>query len=216
MRKHRKILKKIEAQRDGSDEEELPEVLAREDYITSSRERSNISYPGENMAGGSLGRVRGAGAKFLKKAALAKKRAKDRTGARMRSIRTGAGMFIRGVRGNSSAGELGRRPTNEMVISSTRNLNDLNDLSEKREPTVQAVVEMNNTFKVLSKHTTNGDEHEEEILLNVRVKLYQAFLLSGGPQGRLACGDELLLMEFSAGEGVEDVQNVFFQPPTSL
>ena len=50
----------------------------------------------------------------------------------------------------------------------------------------------------------------------VRVKLYQAFLLSGGPQGRLACGDELLLMECSAGEGVEDVQSEFFQPPTSL
>ena len=41
--------------------------------------------------------------------------------------------------------------------------------------------------------------------------LYQAFLLSGGPHGRLACGDELLLMEFSAGEGVSDVQNVFFR-----
>lgn len=50
----------------------------------------------------------------------------------------------------------------------------------------------------------------------VRVKLYQAFLLSGGPYGRLASGDELLLMEFSKGDTVEDVQNEFLELPTSL
>jgi hypothetical protein len=50
----------------------------------------------------------------------------------------------------------------------------------------------------------------------VRVKLYQAFLLSGGPNGRLAIGDELLLMEFSKGDDIEDVQNEFLELPTSL
>jgi hypothetical protein len=159
-----KDLEKIEAQKDGSDDEQLPEAATKEDNLIPSRERSAIAYSDENMANGrSLGRVRGAGAKFLKKAALAKKRAKDRTGARMKSIRTGAGLFIRGVRGNSSSEEtMGRRPTNEMLISSTRHLNYL---SEKREPTVQAVVEMNSTFKVMSKHISNGDDQEEEILL---------------------------------------------------
>merc|ERR1711862_142844 len=99
-----------------------------------------------------------------------------------------------------------------MLLSSTINLNCK---SEKREPTVQTVVEMNNTFKVMFKKQ-QGIEDDDDVLLFVRVKLYQAFLLSGGQYGRLACGDELLLMEFSAGEGVDDVQNVFFQPPTSL
>lgn len=163
--------------------------------------------------------VRGARAKFLKNAALflsaknqankGMQRAKNATEARMKSIRSGAGLLIRGVRGNSNSSER-RRPTNEMLLSSTKNLDSRN---EKREPTVQAVVEMNNTFKVWSKLNENA-EQKNEILLIVRVKLYQAFLLSGGQYGRLACGDELLLMEFSAG--IDDVQTVFFQPPTSL
>jgi hypothetical protein len=50
----------------------------------------------------------------------------------------------------------------------------------------------------------------------VRVKLYQAFLLSGGPYGRLARGDELVLMEFSKGEDMEEVQNITLELPTSL
>jgi hypothetical protein len=50
----------------------------------------------------------------------------------------------------------------------------------------------------------------------VRVKLYQAFLLSGGPYGRLASGDELLLMEFSKAEGVEDVRIEALEPPASF
>ena len=50
----------------------------------------------------------------------------------------------------------------------------------------------------------------------VRVKLYQAFLMSGGMYGRLACGDELLLMEFSKAEGVEDVRIEALEPPASF
>jgi hypothetical protein len=48
------------------------------------------------------------------------------------------------------------------------------------------------------------------------VKLYQGFLLFGGTYGRLASGDELLLMEFSKGDDVEDVENEALEPPTSL
>ena len=156
----------MEGQKDTSDDEQIPLSSTKEDDLLISREQPTIAYGDENIAnanGKSLGRVRGAGAKFLKKAALAKKRAKDRTGARMKSFRTGAGMFIRGKRGNSgSEGNIGRRPTNDMLISSTRNLNDL---SEKREPTVQAVVEMNSTFKVMSIDPNTDCEHGEDILL---------------------------------------------------
>eukprot|EP00531_Pseudo-nitzschia_arenysensis_P017447 CAMPEP_0116151002 /NCGR_PEP_ID=MMETSP0329-20121206/19862_1 /TAXON_ID=697910 /ORGANISM="Pseudo-nitzschia arenysensis, Strain B593" /LENGTH=1098 /DNA_ID=CAMNT_0003647581 /DNA_START=94 /DNA_END=3391 /DNA_ORIENTATION=- len=205
-----KGIEKVDSQREGSDEDPLLEAPSKDDLLNPSREQVNTTYSDENIANGiRLGRVRGAGAKFLKKAALAKKKAQDtlakkrEKGARIKSIRTGAGLFIRGVRGNTE------ESTNDMLVTSTRNLNAE---EEKKEPTVQAVVEMNSTFRVYSKDSNS----EEEILLIVRVKLYQAFLLSGGTQGRLVCGDELLLMECSAGEGAEDVQNVFFQPPTSL
>ena len=161
-----KDLEKAEAQRDTSDDEQMPHLSTSEDDLLSSREQPTMTYCDENTTnanGRSLGRVRGAGAKFLKKAALAKKRAKDRTGARMKYFRTGAGMFMRGKWGNSdSEGIIGRRPTNDMLISSTRNLNDL---SEKREPTVQAVVEMNSTFKVVANQTSTEHESEEDILL---------------------------------------------------
>ncbi|VEU39017.1 unnamed protein product [Pseudo-nitzschia multistriata] len=202
---------------DGNDEELLTETPNREeDNTPPSKPKPVVPLPDENATDSKSRRaVRGASAKILKKATLAKngmKRAKDATEARMKSIRTGAGRFF-GGRGNSNPeGKMKRRPTNDMLVSSTRSLYGV---TEKREPTVQAVVEMNNVFKVRSKASTS--DSNGETLLIVRVKLYQAFLLSGGPHGRLACGDELLLMEFSVGEGAEDIQNyVLFQAPTSL
>lgn len=205
----------------GNDEEQLTETPSKEEDASTSLSKAITLLLDESLVNSKNRRnvVRGAGAKFLKKATLAKngmKRAKDATGARMKSIRTGAEMLFRGVRGNSeSEVTMRRRPTNDMLITSTRGLHDL---TEKREPTVQAVVEMNKVFKVMSNHhSSSSDESKSEILLIIRVKLYQAFLLSGGPHGRLAYGDELLLMEFSVGEGAEDVQNyVLFQAPTSL
>ncbi len=150
---------KVDSQRDGSDEDPLQEAPSKDDLLNPSSERINTADLDENIANGkSLGRVRGAGAKLLKKAALAKKKAqntlakKREKGARIKSIRTGAGLFIRGVRGNTE------ESTNDMLVTSTRNLNAE---EEKKEPTVQAVVEMNSTFKVKSKESSS----EEEILL---------------------------------------------------
>jgi hypothetical protein len=50
----------------------------------------------------------------------------------------------------------------------------------------------------------------------VRVKLFQAFLLSGGANGRIARGDELLEMEFMEGDGLEEIDHEFLEPPTVL
>ena len=47
----------------------------------------------------------------------------------------------------------------------------------------------------------------------VRVKLYQAFLLSGGANGRIWRGDELLEMGFM---GAEDEDHEFLEAPTAL
>ena len=50
----------------------------------------------------------------------------------------------------------------------------------------------------------------------VRVKLFQAFLLSGGANGRLSRGDEMVEMEFVEGEGLEEIDHEFLEPPTKL
>ena len=49
----------------------------------------------------------------------------------------------------------------------------------------------------------------------VRAKLFQAFLISGGPNGRLAKGDELLEMAF-LGDGLENGDHDFLEAPTVL
>jgi hypothetical protein len=47
------------------------------------------------------------------------------------------------------------------------------------------------------------------------VKLFQAFLLSGGPNGRLARGDELVELEF-VGDGPDEIDRAYLEPPTLL
>ena len=195
----------------------------------SNNRRRARTGSSEGEASGNLKGVRGAGAKLLKNAAggmgKAKasanraaaegmKRARNAKDAGMKSIRSGAGMFIRGVRRNPSSDSFPdgrRRPTQDMLSSSTRNMT----ANEKREPTVQAVVELNSIFKVVTKESSDGEKENDDLLI-VRVKLYQGFLLSGGQYGRLASGDELLLMEFSKPDDVEDVENEALEPPTSL
>ena len=48
----------------------------------------------------------------------------------------------------------------------------------------------------------------------IRVKLYQAFLLSGGANGLLSRGDELIEMEFLGLE--DDRDHEFLEAPTLL
>ena len=49
------------------------------------------------------------------------------------------------------------------------------------------------------------------------MKLFQAFLLSGGPNGRLARGDELVELEFIEGDCAnEGVDHEYLEPPTLL
>ncbi|KAG7363977.1 PH domain containing protein [Nitzschia inconspicua] len=212
-------------------EDQTAETLQQQESSSpksSNRLRSRTGSS-EDARPGNLRGVRDVGAKLLKNAAdgvgRAKahanraaaegmKRARNATDAGMKSIRTGAGMFIRGVTRTSTANGR-RRPTSDMFLTSTRNLTAK---SGKRDPTVQAVVEIDSVFKVISRapSTDDNQEEDEEDMLIVRVKLYQAFLLSGGQTGRLASGDELLLMEFSKAEGVEDVAIEALEPPASL
>jgi hypothetical protein len=142
---------------------------------TRRRARTGSS---EGDVSGSLKGVRGAGAKFLKNAAggmgKAKaqanraavegmKRARNAKDAGMKSIRSGAGMFIRGVRRNPSSDSFPggrRRPTQDMLSSSTRNMAQ----NEKREPTVQAIVEMNSVFKVVWRASSDEEKESDDLL----------------------------------------------------
>jgi ribosomal protein L15 len=52
-----------------------------------------------------------------------------------------------------------RRPTTDMVLTSTRTLQLV---SEKREPTVQVVVELNKVYQVIAKDPDNA---EQEVMM---------------------------------------------------
>ncbi|KAL3920638.1 MAG: hypothetical protein SGILL_003158 [Bacillariaceae sp.] len=213
----------------GKTDQEGGGVQTNDSMSPTGGKNRNRVRTGSSDADGSSKGVRRAGVKFLKNAAdgmgkakaqanraaaSGMKKARTATDAGMKSIRSGAGLFIRGVRRSPSSDLFPgrrRRPTPDMLSTSTRNMPQ----SEKREPTVQAVVELNSVFKVVSRASLEGDNESDDLLI-VRVKLYQGFLLSGGPYGRLASGDELLLMEFSTGEDVEEVENEALEPPTSL
>jgi hypothetical protein len=99
-----------------------------------------------------------AGVKVGKRAMKAMKGAKD---AGMKSIKSARGMIARGIRGGPKDGlspdGSRRRPTTEMLCASTRALASRSK-NEKREPTVQAVVELNNVFKVMPTGTSSDED----------------------------------------------------------
>jgi hypothetical protein len=83
-----------------------------------------------------------------------------------------------------------RRPSMQMLLNNTT------VLAGKREPTVQCVVQATSTFGVAAREDSAADGATLETLISVRAKLFQAFLLSGGPSGRMARGDALVELEF--------------------
>jgi hypothetical protein len=50
----------------------------------------------------------------------------------------------------------------------------------------------------------------------VRVKVFQAFLLSGGVNGRFAKGDELMEIEFMEGDDSEEMEHEVLEHHTVL
>mmetsp|Transcript_1800 Transcript_1800/g.4063 ORF Transcript_1800/g.4063 Transcript_1800/m.4063 type:complete len:976 (-) Transcript_1800:44-2971(-) len=118
-----------------------------------------------------------------------------------------------------------RRPTADMLRTSVRGLEMPKG---KREPTVQVVVELRRVYKVIAKDLNgdsngdpdgdpNGDPNGEgQTLMEVKVKLFHAFLVSGGPNGRFARGDELIDMEFVNGDVESNADATFLEVPTAL
>ena len=82
----------------------------------------------------------------------------------------------------------------------------------RRAPTVQVVVELRRVYNVMAKNA----DGEGQTLMVIKVKLFHAFLVSGGPTGRLARGDELIDMEFVNGDVLPDTDTTFLEIPTAL
>lgn len=80
-----------------------------------------------------------------------------------------------------------RRPSLQMLMNST------SVLQGKRGPTVQCVVQATETFWIKAR---NDEDGPEETWMSVKAKVFQAFLMSGGPSGRMAQGDALVELEF--------------------
>lgn len=100
------------------------------------------------------------GAKLLKGATGGGKIAMKAMKGAKKSIKSAGGKIKRGIRGNpyknGDSQESGRRrPTTDMFRTSTMNLQEKSD---KREPTVQVVVELNSTFKVVSSESSSEEE----------------------------------------------------------
>lgn len=125
----------------------------------------------------------------------------------MKLIKTTAGSGFKVIRGavgmlrqnKSDEGRgLGRKhPSMKMLLNST----DI--VHGKREPSVQCVVQTLQSFMIKEQgYTEHGSEGttsqsaEDDGWISVQAKLYQAFLMAGGPSGRISVGDALVELEF--------------------
>ena len=127
---------------------------------------------------------------------------KTATDGSMKVLRGAVGR-LRPSRSNSSDFDrrrgLTRRPSMQVLLNNTA-------LSGKRdEPTVQCVFQSTHNFYVCPLESEDDDNFpEEDRWLTVSAKLYQAFLLMGGPSGRMARGDALIELDL-----VEGAQEIF-------
>lgn len=125
----------------------------------------------------------------------------------MKLIKTTAGSGFKVIRGavgmlRQNKSEDGRglerkHPSMKMLLNST----DI--VHGKREPTVQCVVQTLQSFTIREQgYTEHGSEGtsenstENDGWISVQAKLYQAFLMAGGPSGRISVGDALVELEF--------------------
>jgi PH domain len=126
----------------------------------------------------------------------------------IRVIKTATGSGFKVIRGavsmlrhhkNSDTERTRRRPSLQMLLNNTI-------VHGKREPTVQCVFQTTQTYIIRDHSYTEHDSEQgtesgrgsrvEDGWISVQAKLYQAFLMSGGPSGRIARGDALVELVF--------------------
>lgn len=124
---------------------------------------------------------------------------KGATGGGIKVIKGAVGRLRQKSSDSSNVGAVPVPPSSRMIQrrpSMQILLNNTTVLAGKREPTVQCVVQATSTFGVAAREDSAADGATLEPLLCVRAKLFQAFLLSGGPSGRFARGEALVGLEF--------------------
>lgn len=124
---------------------------------------------------------------------------KTATGSGFKVIR-GAVSMLRQNSKNTDALHKVRRPSMQMLLNNTAVGHG------KREPTVQCVFQTTQTYVIRDRsYTEHGSDQGTESgrsssaddgWMSVQAKLYQAFLMSGGPSGRIARGDALVELVF--------------------
>jgi hypothetical protein len=175
--------------------DDRPTLSENKAFSKSILKGIKVALPDASLRGGirAIKGATGGGMKVIKSA----------TDGSMKVIRGAVGMkVIRGAVGMlrhkssdvSSGLGMQRRPSMQMLINNTALGGG------KRDPTVQCVVQSTQTFVVSERSEYQTGTH----LLSVRAKLFQAFLLSGGQNGRIARGDALVELDFIEAVMPED------------
>lgn len=146
---------------------------------------------------------------------------KRATGGSMKAMRRATDSSMKVIRGavrtlrstgNRDEGEESHRSLSRVVgratssrLLSTATATDLG----KREPSVQCIVQRSSTFSIRSAlaraiDDVEDDEDEDDHWLTVQVTWYQAFLMSGGPSGKIISGDALIELDFLDKEEEEE------------
>lgn len=95
--------------------------------------------------------------------------------------------------GNRQRIDMKRRPSMQMLMNNATR-------TDKRDPTVQCVVQATQAFDVIPKDGS-------EVIFSVHSKLFQAFLLSGGGSGQISRGDALFEIEFVGIDIPDDTEH---------
>jgi hypothetical protein len=100
-----------------------------------------------------------------------------------------------GTRTSSATTKVSSSPNDRRAILRVPSVQVLLNQSKvpgKREPTVQCIVERARTFVIRAA----GDQGDDLPWITVQATWYQAFIMSGGPSGRLNSGDALVELDF--------------------
>jgi len=94
-------------------------------------------------------------------------------------------------------------PDSVEVEGSTRS-----EATNKNDPTVHVVVESSSVYKIITSDPCGNNE--KDTLATVRANFLQSYLLSGGDQGKMSQGNELLELEFLQGLAKDEAFDIMF------
>jgi hypothetical protein len=195
-------------------EDEVPQTPTRSKKSIIGRSAQRVQKLADGSIKGGIRVIKGTAGGSIRGSMRVVKGAKDKGGKLIKSAKDGGSKVLRGaagrvnrlrstkissrsVPGSPGLAQRHRRPSLTMLLNNT-------PLADKREPTVQCVVQATQVFTVEPRHVGDAPDQQEP-WLSVHITLYQAFLLRGGPCGRMGQGDALIEIEIlKVGEEHED------------